>query len=83
MISLIANDAALAILRQATGLAEIRDSNGQIIGFFAPVALEKAHLYAEAAAHFDPSENQRRKAEKLPGRTTGEVLEHLRSLEQS
>ena len=82
MLSLTADEATLALLSRATELAEIRDASGRTIGFFAPVAVDKAHLYAQAAAHFDPAENQRRKAEKLPGRTTEQVLEHLRSLEK-
>ena len=34
MTSLVADDAMLAVLGQAKGLAEIRDSNGKVIGFF-------------------------------------------------
>jgi hypothetical protein len=77
MTSLVADDAMLAVLGQAKGLAEIRDSNGKVIGFFAPVALEKAHLYAEAAARIDPVEMHRREQDRQPGHTTEEVLERL------
>jgi hypothetical protein len=81
MKTLIADDATLAILRQANSLVEIRDSSGTIIGFFAPVGVERANLYAEAAARADPSEIQKRK--ETPGKThtTAEVLEHLKALE--
>jgi hypothetical protein len=80
MITLTADDALLALLRQANGLAEIRDASGTIVGFFAPVSLERAHLYAQKAAQIDPTEIQRRKAAGGPTHTTTEVLEHLRSL---
>jgi hypothetical protein len=81
MITLIADDAMLATLRQATGLAEVRDASGTIIGFFAPVSLERAHLYAQAAAQTDPAEVKRRKESGGKTHTTQEVLDRLRSLE--
>jgi hypothetical protein len=81
MITLIADDAMLATLRQANGLAEVRDASGTIIGFFAPVSLDRAHLYAQAAAQTDPMEVKRRKESGGKTHTTQEVLDHLRSLE--
>jgi hypothetical protein len=82
MTRLTADDAMLALLRQAKELAEVCDASGRVVGFFAPVALEHAATYAEAAARIDPAEIQRRKTE--PGRnyTTREVFEHLLSLTQ-
>jgi hypothetical protein len=82
MVSLTANEAMLAILSGTKELAEIRDGNGTVIGFFAPIALPKAQMYAEAAAHIDPAEIQRRKEDKQKGRTTEEVLERLKALEK-
>jgi hypothetical protein len=81
MITLIADDAMLATLRQANGLAEVRDASGTIIGFFAPVSLDRAHLYAQAAAQTDPTEVKRRKESGGKTHTTQEVLDHLKSLE--
>src|SRR5437879_6237142 len=68
------------ILRQTQDLAEIRDGQGQIIGFFAPVSLEHAARYAQAATMIDRAEIQRRRA--IPGKsyTTKEVFEHLLSM---
>jgi hypothetical protein len=83
MTSLTADDAMLATLRQAQGLAEIRDPTGRVIGFFAPVSVEHADLYAQAAAQVDPTEIQRRKAAGGKPHTTQEVLDHLKSLENS
>ena len=45
MITLTAKDAVLAALKQATDVVEIRDAQGTIIGYFAPVSAERAHLY--------------------------------------
>jgi hypothetical protein len=81
MISLVADEAMLAVLRHANEVAEIRDSAGAIIGFFAPVSLEHAHLYAKAAAQINPQEIQRRKDKQGKYYTTQEVLDHLKSLE--
>jgi hypothetical protein len=81
MNTLIADDAVLAVLRQAKGLSEIRDASGTVVGFFAPVSLERAHLYAQAAAQIDPTEIKRRKEAGGKTHTTAEVLEHLKSLE--
>lgn len=83
MISLIADNQMLAILSQAKELAEIRDPSGQVIGFFAPVAQDRAHLYAQAAATADPLEIQRRKAPDRKTHSTEEVLKHLDSLEKT
>jgi hypothetical protein len=44
MTTLTVDDATLALLRQAKGLTEIRDGTGAIVGFFAPVSMERAHL---------------------------------------
>jgi hypothetical protein len=80
MISLTADDAMLAMLHQVKELAEIRDSSGTVVGFFAPVALRDAQSYARAAAHIDPAEIRRRQESKEPCYTTKEVFEHLKSL---
>jgi hypothetical protein len=70
----------LAILNQAKDLAEIRDPDGKVVGFFAPSALKDAPDYARLAALFDHEEIERRKASKEKGYTTREVFEHLKSL---
>jgi hypothetical protein len=83
MTSLTVNDQLLAVLNEAKGLSEIRDSAGNVVGFFAPVAVKDAQRYALAAAHIDPARVQRAKEETGPGRTTAEVLERLASLEKT
>ncbi len=80
MITLTADDGMLAILSQANDLVEIRDANGKVIGFFAPIAFKDAQDYAKAAALFDRAEIERRKASKEKGHTTREVFEQLKSL---
>jgi hypothetical protein len=82
MTSLIADEAVLAVLRQAKELAEVRDASGNVVGFFAPVALPYASSYASVAAQIDQAELQRRKQANAKGYTTREVFERLRSLTQ-
>ena len=83
MTSVTANEAVLAVLGSVKELTEIRDPSGKVIGFFAPIAVEHAQHYANAAARIDPAAIQRAKEEKGPGRTTAEVLQHLKSLEKT
>jgi hypothetical protein len=83
MTKITVDSTTLAVLAQATSLAEVRDSSGTLIGFFAPASLEHADLYAQAAARINPQEIRRRAEAGGKTYTTGEVLEHLRSLEQS
>jgi hypothetical protein len=47
MITLTANDNMLAALRQATDVVEIRDAQGTVVGYFAPVSADRAHLYQQ------------------------------------
>jgi hypothetical protein len=72
-----ADDAMKAKLSEAKTLVAVRDSSGTVIGFFAPVSLEHAARYAEAAAAIAPLAHKRSPKEG-PSRTTAEVLEHLR-----
>jgi len=83
MTTIIADGALLAAFRQASGLTEIRDAYGNVVGFFAPVSVERAHLYAQAAASISPVEVNQRKEEKGETHTTQEVLQNLDSLEHS
>jgi hypothetical protein len=80
--SLIADEAVLAVLRQAKELVEVRDASGNVVGFFAPVALPQASSYARVAAQIERAEIERRKQANVKGYTTREVFEHLQSLTQ-
>jgi hypothetical protein len=80
MQSVVTNETLPDALMKAKTLVEVRDTNGMVIGFFAPVALEHASRYAEAAAAMDPMA-ARRAAKEGPGKTTAEVLEYLQTLE--
>ena len=62
---------------------EIRDQEGNVVGYFTPACLDKARLYAEARSHFDPKEMRHRKESGEKGGTTAEVLERLQSTEGS
>jgi len=66
-----------------SGLTEIRDSQGRVIGYFSPATTDKVSAaYAQAAAQFDAEELKRRKQSGDKGLTTTEVLDQLKSLEQ-
>jgi len=77
---LTVNQDVLQLLQPATSLAEIRVTQGTIIGFFVPARIEHACEYARAAAHFDPQELRRRRESPGKTSTTQEVLEYLDSL---
>src|SRR5262245_54710355 len=83
MTHLIVDGAMLTILSQVKGLVEIQDPNGRVIGFFAPTSMQKARLYAQAAARIDPAEIERRKRtppeDCIPNE---EVLASLKALEE-
>lgn len=80
---LTVNQNVLQLLQPATTLAEVRDAEGTIIGFFVPASVEHACEYARAAAHFDPQELRRRRVLSGTTYTTQEVLQYLESLEPS
>jgi hypothetical protein len=80
MLTVTADAAMKAALRQANGLAQVCDADGTVIGFFAPVSIERAALYAEAAASIDPTLHKRQPKDG-PNRTTAEVLDYLKTLE--
>jgi hypothetical protein len=61
------------------GLTVVRDSAGGVLGYFSPASHKLPEAYAQAAAHFDPVEMQRRKDSGEHGRTTSEVISHLTS----
>jgi hypothetical protein len=83
MRTITADAALIAVLRQATGLTELRDAEGNVVGFFAPVSVDRAPLYAQAAADISPADVKRRKEEGGKTHTTPEVLRRLDALETS
>src|SRR5262245_51471220 len=83
MRTITVDNKLLEVLARATSLAEVCDSSGTLVCFFAPASLEHADLYARAAAQISPQEIRRRAEAGGKTYTTQEVLEHLRSLEKS
>jgi len=77
MTHLIADDAMLAILARANEIAEIRDTSGHVVGFYAPASGPQAQAPLESIARAYLSELHRRAQNQEPGRTTREVFEHL------
>lgn len=80
MDSVTVEEALAGSLTKGGKLVEIKDTTGKVIGFFAPVTMEYADKYAQAAGQLYPVKD----LPKPNGRTytTAEVHEHLRSLEQ-
>ena len=66
-------------LSKLPGLTEVRDSGGNLLGYFSPSSHQLPEAYANAAAHFDPQEMKRRKSSGDQGRTTAEVLNRIAS----
>ena len=69
-------------LSKLPGLTEVRDSGGNVLGYFSPACHQTPEAYAQAAAHFDPEETKRRKLSNEKGRTTSEVLTRIAALEK-
>jgi hypothetical protein len=84
MTTLTADNALVALLRQANDLAEVRDTFGNLVGYFAPVGGEQARLSAQAAsrrrARINQAEADRQAGAVEKGYTTKEVFEHFQSL---
>jgi hypothetical protein len=85
VITLTADNTTLAILRQTTELVEVHDAKGTLVGYFAPVRAERAHLYdppypTTRATEADLAEIERQKASETGGKTLREAFEHLLSL---
>lgn len=83
MTNVIADETLQAELGRLTEPTEIRDSGGNLLGYYTSAAYSDAMLYRLAAAHFDPAELKRRKADGTAGFTTPQVLDHLKSLERA
>jgi hypothetical protein len=81
MNAITADPVTLELLGKLDRLTEIRDAQGKTLGFYAPADDLEQLRYAEAAAHFDPCEIERRKTSGGKKYTTKEVLDHLNSLE--
>ena len=80
MTTIPLDDQALATLIAANRMVAVSDSAGQIVGFFAPVAMPLAVEYATAAATIYPTKDRHKQAPQGKTFTTAEVCDHLRSL---
>ena len=68
-------------LANLSGLTEVRNAQGAVIGYFSPASHKSPDAYVRAAAHFDPQEMQRRKSSNEAARTTSEVLRRIEGRE--
>ena len=80
MTSIVIDDATLAVLQKADGLSEIKDSAGNLVGFFAPRNLENATKLVQVASRCSQAELERRKNSKGKVFTTLEVFKYLQTL---
>lgn len=81
MTNLTANEVVQAFLTPIKEATEIRDTDGNLLGYFTPAGQAETLLYQQDIAQFDFEELKRRAASTERGYTTEEVLHHLRSLE--
>ena len=79
MTILTVDQAVLAALKQARGPAEIRDADGNLLGYFTP-ARPTGLFPTTRATEADLPELDRLAAAALPGKTTREVFEYLKTL---
>lgn len=78
MSTLTADETLRALLSQVKDVTQIRDTAGEVLGYFTP----RAKVYQRAAELFDPAEIKRRKeAEHGQGVSTEELLRRLQTLE--
>lgn len=73
------DNATAALLRQVAEPVQIRDSNGTIVGFFAPLPFGD-HSSRGRLTEAELAELHRRRAAERPGKSTREVFEHLKTL---
>jgi hypothetical protein len=65
-----------------SGLTQVCDEQGAVIGYFSPASHASPEAYAQAAAHFDPHEMKDRKRSQERGRSTSEILNRIESLDK-
>lgn len=78
MPSTAADNTLKSYLLRTTEVTEIRDADGEVLGYFAPAAVADQVPAIRLAALFDAEELKRRKASIHPGYTFDQVMEHLR-----
>lgn len=73
-----------AALGGQTGLTELRGAGGELLGYFLPpMPMDELRLYLKVITAYDSGEIERRKTEELgQGKTTQEVLDHLKTVER-
>jgi hypothetical protein len=77
MTTVTADNKLVSELSACDSVVEVRNADGAIIGFFAPISLEHAEQYASVAAKaYSAGINRATK-------TTSEVLADLESLEKT
>ncbi len=82
MITLTANTPVQDWLSRVTEAAEIRDTEGNLLGYFKPRVEIEAEMYERAKALFDPAEMEQIAAtEHGQGRPLADFLKELESRE--
>lgn len=82
MVIVTADNQMHVVIGNLAEPAEIVDSGGNVLGYYTPARVRDAKAYAEARQHFDPEVLKRRRETGPVGRTTKEVLERLKAMEQ-
>jgi hypothetical protein len=84
MIAVRVDGALRDFLASISQGAQIRDSAGQILGYFKPWEVARTEIFQKAKEFFDIDEVGRRlESEGRPGFFFEEVMQHLKALEQA
>lgn len=81
MSTITADPNMKSVLSQATGVTEIRDANGNLMGIYTPTVSEESLLVEKAKSVVNREELERRKREESgKGITTEELVRRLDSV---
>jgi hypothetical protein len=81
MTTLTADSTMQAALSGLKDKTEVRDADGNVIGYFTPGELEIERIYQWAATHFDPEEIRRRLREEPIGSPLADVMRRIQERE--
>lgn len=80
MVAVTVDSKTRSQFADAASQIEVRDEQGELLGYFTPAWLGTADDYRRARERIDRAELERRKASQGPGITTKELMDRLHSL---
>jgi hypothetical protein len=79
MTVVTADPSLQAVLAKLRDQAEVRDTAGNLLGYFTPRHVEEELLYQRAEEVFKPEEVERQLQEQQTGSTLEQVMNHFHS----